>query len=409
MINKKQLNNDKNNIYEFLNYINTENVNIFSNEPHENHIIINNFSFKDWKLLKKNKHSVFFYNIEQINKNTYSQIKKLQKMMDCLVIQFSSKININMIKKFLKLSNKNLYGYINYDSKERKIIVLSGRIYDSFLKKVKLKKVLAIIHTYNEADCIEITIKHLLKQGIDVKIFDNWSTDETWNILTKLANEYPNRIFIDKYPTKQPKENNYDWYGCLKNVEKVSKEMDYDWFIHYDSDEIRIAPYPQMTLQEYISHVDALGYNAISNTVIDFRLVSNTKKENIFNKNTYFEFGRRPGHFVQIKTFKKQNEVDIATGGGHNCNFVGQKVFPLKIILKHYPMRSIKQAKQKIFIDRLPRFEKERKLFGWHTQYDSIVNEKDFIYNSKYLYKYDQDTTKKYFIELLTGVGINKE
>lgn len=43
-------------------------------------------------------------------------------------------------------------------------------------------KVAAIIHTYNELDILEEVIDHLISQGVEIHIFDNWSTDSTWDL-----------------------------------------------------------------------------------------------------------------------------------------------------------------------------------------------------------------------------------
>ena len=131
----------------------------------------------------------------------------------------------------------------------------------------------------------------------------------------------------------------------MKNVERTIKNTNYDWYTHYDADEIRISPIKGMTLQEYISYVDKLGYNAIENTVIDFRIVNSTKGKNIFNDDTYFEFGRRSGHFVQVKTYKRNINMDLASSGGHNCMFEGRKLFPLKILC----MRITEERRKNIF------------------------------------------------------------
>ena len=87
----------------------------------------------------------------------------------------------------------------------------------------------------------------------------------------------------------------------------------------------------------------------------------------------FFEFGRRPGHFSQIKGRRNTGgEVNLTDSGGHDATFVDRRVFPLKFLLKHCPLRSIAQAERKIVKDRLPRFAQERQMRGWRTRYDAF-------------------------------------
>ena len=42
---------------------------------------------------------------------------------------------------------------------------------------------------------------------------------------------------------------------------------------------------------------------------------------------------------VQIRCWKKAPDVDLASSGGHEARFEGRRVFPLRFILRHYPIR----------------------------------------------------------------------
>lgn len=267
-------------------------------------------------------------------------------------------------------------------------------------------RVLAIIHFYNEADCLEATCNYILNQGIDLYLLDNWSDDGSYEIALKIKENYANRVYVERFPC-QGKTEYYEWYEQLKRTEEISVLMDYDWFIHYDADEMRITPWDGCTLKDMLWKADQLGYNLIDNTVIDHRLTD--ENDHIFMKDTYFEYGRRVAHFQQLKTWKKTSTIDLKSSGGHIAKINDPKIFPLKILNRHYPIRSLEQAEKKIFRDRKPRFEKERVQRGWHAHYDDFKVKTDFIYDKDNLLFWDKETIEKEYIALFSGCGIDRE
>lgn len=287
------------------------------------------------------------------------------------------------------------------------ITVISGRELQ-ISKCIRPKKILAILHIYNEEDIITDIVEHLINQGVDIYAFDNWSNDSTFDILTLLKDKYPDRIILDRFPDHG--SDNYEWESQLQKTEDIAFNMkDYDWFLHYDADEVRVSPWKGITLSRAISFIDSLGYNAIDFTVIDFRPTEEDNNQNILIKNRFFEFGKRPGHFSQVKGWKRQEGIKICLSktGGHEAQFANRKIYPIKFLTKHYPLRSTQQAKKKIFIDRLPRFEKENKEKGWHTQYNNFSNESSLIYDKQYLINWNEDFfMADFLIERISGIGI---
>lgn len=424
---ENQIKNDKYNIFYFLTYLSNlqtekdmiafidksygaSEINAILQKSIEYHSMFENFKFDLWLLKNKKriKNSIIFVRIDKLNAITKRHLKALRKYGKEIVVEFGENISIKEVKKYAKGIDENIItGYLNNNTKElRKTFMLLGKDFE--YKKIEEKqKVLAIIHVFNEEDVVEKTIEYLLKQEIDIYLLDNWSTDNTYKIIKKMQSKYPERIKISRYPDNEPTEKFYDWTNQLHKTEQIARELDYDWYIHYDTDEIRITPYDtNVTLVDMITFVDSIGYNAINTTVLDFRMTD--KNDDIFNCDTYFEIGRKPSHFMQVKTWKKCNDIDLASTGGHLAKFENQKIYPIKMINKHYPLRNLKQAEKKIYQDRLPRFEKEKQLKGWHSQYDKIAETKDFIYEKENLNQYGKDTLENLRLELISGVGIDK-
>lgn len=325
------------------------------------------------------------------------------------------------LKEFEKLLNKtgfekSLVGLtLNNDQNREKKTILGVLLPSKSIpaeKKPSDFKVVALITAYNEEDMIEHTIRHLAKQGVLAYVIDNWSTDGTYTIIQSLKNQGL-VIGSERFPAQGPAET-YCWHDLLSRVESLAHEMEADWFIHHDSDEIRLSPWENLTVKEAIHYVDALGFNAIDYTVINFKPTENgfspgADPETFFK---YFEFGKRPGHFLQIKGWKKPpKKVSLAYSGGHEVVFEGRRVFPLKFLMKHYPVRSQQHGEKKILSERKPRWNtKEKNEWGWHNQYDNYEAGCSFLSKPEDLIPYNgSDFTRAFFVERLSGLGISRE
>ena len=352
----------------------------------------------------------YIKNIDEIENNSFLMIvaddflgvKEVEKYSDLDVLVYT----MNFSGEKIGLSSPI---YLYPEREDKKAVFLLGKTFDSekFIVPDQEFNVLAIIHCFNEEDIIERTIKHLISQEIDIYIIDNWSDDNTFEIVKEMQKKYPGKIYVERFPN-EGKTNDFELYNQLERTEKISKLLDYKWYIHYDSDEIRISSWKEKTLKQTIFVADRLGYNLIDTTVIDFR-ITNEDNPDIFMQDGYFSFGHRKAHFEQIKTWKKTNAIDLKSTGGHKVRVPNPKVFPIKILNKHYPFRNKEQAEKKIFKDRVPRFAKESMQRGWHGQYKGVSKIEDFFYDPKNLILWDKETYNKYYLSLFFGIGIFKE
>jgi SAM-dependent methyltransferase len=267
-----------------------------------------------------------------------------------------------------------LYGHtINTDIHEVKstILTVSGAHALKPVSATQNFRVAAIIHTFNESDILPEVVEHLVSQGIEVHVFDNWSTDGSWDLVNMLVTSGKIR-HAERFPDKS--SDDYQWKLQLEKTAEYAAKLGVDWVMHHDADEIRCSPWSGISLRDAFACVDNLGYSAVDFTVIDFRFlrcqpqISNSYQNNL----NHFEFGRRPGHFQQVKAWRNNTKVDLATSGGHQAIFQERSIFPLKFLMKHYPLRNALQANNKVFKDRLPRMVAEQKAFGWHKQYDAF-------------------------------------
>src|SRR5262249_4833235 len=133
-------------------------------------------------------------------------------------------------------------------------------------------RVIAIISAFNEGDIISAIIGHLIKEGIEVYLIDNNSTDDTVQQATPWVGK--GLLQIETFPetcgTDTDGINSFEWAAILRRKEELTSKLRADWFIHHDADEIRESPWPNTTLKEGFRWVDKLGYNCIDFRVFNF-------------------------------------------------------------------------------------------------------------------------------------------
>ena len=270
-------------------------------------------------------------------------------------------------------------------------------------------RVAAIIHAYNEVDILPEVVEHLFNEGIEVHVFDNWSNDGSWEIIRSLKDS-GKVTHAERFPEVQVTE--YQWQRQLEKTEAYAATLEVDWVMHHDADEIRMSPWRGVTLKDALARIHGLGYNAVDHTVLDFRFLSNrpSGKAPYQNNLTHFEFGRRPGHFQQIKAWKNVERIQLSNTGGHEAHFPGRRIYPIKFLMKHYPLRTIDQAKQKVFRDRLPRVINEHKTLGWHSQYDQFSHEEIRGWLPKDVLPYHPTHFEtEYLVERISGIGLEEK
>jgi SAM-dependent methyltransferase len=245
------------------------------------------------------------------------------------------------------------------------------------------KRPLAILAAYNEADIVDEVISDWLSQGCDVHLIDNWSKDGTWDAARRWAAAHPARVSIERFPDVQ--SSTYEWIPILNRKADIAARHPGRWIIHTDADELRRSPFPGVILSDALDLAAHTGSNRVDFRVINFQPAGACEPipGNIQNALRRFDFGTRPGHLKQSKAWLQgRSPVDLASTGGHEVRFAGAVDFRYKFLLKHYPIRSQRHARQKIEHERHARrsaFETE--VLGWHNQYERLIAS-DFAFES---------------------------
>jgi len=254
-------------------------------------------------------------------------------------------------------------------------------------------KIIAIISSYNESDVIYEVIGDLVSQGILVYLIDNHSTDNTVEQASKWLGK--GLIKIELFPDTgtsnyECTKDKYIWTNILRRKEELATTLGADWYIHHDADEFRESPFPGISLRSGIVLADLLGFNAIDFALLNFRPTDNNfvpggdVRESLLR----FEWGEK-FNSLQIKAWKNTGRsVDLITHAGHSVLFDGRLIFPLKFILRHYPIRSQQHGLNKVLKQRKTRFLQEERDKGWHLHYDVVQDDTNFLYDVAQLQQY---------------------
>jgi glycosyltransferase involved in cell wall biosynthesis len=251
---------------------------------------------------------------------------------------------------------------------------------------------IAFIPVFNEADILPWTLMHLAQQGVDVYILDNWSTDESLEIVRQNRN----LVGFESFPRFRTAGGCelYQWRATLERIEQLSKEAGcgYRWCMLHDADEIRRSPVPDETLNDMFTRVAEEGYNQVGFKCITFRAIDDTwdvaqehaSPEEAFRMYDPTVLDARLPH---IKAWRA-GQVELSSSGGHHAHVWHAQVYPTPAILKHYPIRSTSHGRRKVLRERLPRYMADERAQKWHVQYDRIAAGQNWLADPATLLEY---------------------
>ena len=239
-------------------------------------------------------------------------------------------------------------------------------------------RVIALISAYNEADIIEPVLEHLAANGVWSYLIDDGSTDDTVERARRWLG--CGLLGIERFESADGAGGRTSWRALLARKHALACELGADWYIHHDADEIREAPWPGMSLRDAIRWVDRIGANAIDFRVLNFAPVDDAFRAGM-DPREHFTRWEDPGEYdlLQRKCWKAGLPGLELAEGGHDVRFEGRRIFPLRFLLRHYPIRGQAHGRRKVLEERKGRFVDAELAYGWHRQYDHVA-EPDHVF-----------------------------
>ncbi len=221
-------------------------------------------------------------------------------------------------------------------------------------------RAIALLATYNEERFIISCVEHLLRHGIEVYVIDNESKDETVPLARRFLGQ--GVIGIETFP----RAGAYRWKMILERKEQLAVDLDADWFMHTDPDEIRLAPTSRQTLAEAFAEADRQGFNAVNFTEFTFVPTRQSPDHDHpdFMRTMRWYYPFVPSFPDQLKAWKKQTgRVELAWSGGHRVRFPGLNMYPTSFPMRHYLFLSVPHAVRK-YVNHT--YDPGELALGWH-------------------------------------------
>ncbi|NDC63140.1 MAG: glycosyltransferase [Planctomycetia bacterium] len=217
----------------------------------------------------------------------------------------------------------------------------------------------AIIAARNESATIGRCCEHLSSQGIAFVLIDDGSTDDTRAIAESFRGRGLLRIVDHPHP------GHYDWTGLLRMKERIAVEVDSDWFMHLDADEIPEPPERGGDLLGRIAAAAAAGYTAVNFDEFVFLPSSETERHEgtdyVAGMPRYYFFEPSPQRLV--RAWRATPDIDLVSAAGHSADLPGRRVCPESFVLRHYIGLSMEYLRRKYVGRAYARAELAR---GWH-------------------------------------------
>jgi len=247
-------------------------------------------------------------------------------------------------------------------------------------------KIVGTVSVFNEEDIVEEWIKHHLSQNLELVIIDSGSTDSSFEICKKFADNGKIKLFRIK------EKSWWDLALDLRRQHDLALTDSPDWIIHMDADEFFESGVDGLTLKKAIEKVDEEGYNLIQFNRFEFFMTHENENlsGSIIEQNNFYSFET---DFI-YRAWKFYPGIFVEPSGGHYPVFPSElkyRIYPKKMICRHYRFRNKKQAEKKLRL-RTERTENSPDIkIGWHSHLKKIQRNDSLIVDCKKLTKYNED------------------
>jgi glycosyltransferase involved in cell wall biosynthesis len=215
-------------------------------------------------------------------------------------------------------------------------------------------KITAILCVRDELPYLRDVLPYLAGEDIEVALIDNGSTDGTLEAVR--SGDFPNVVRTESFPYS----GSFDLSRQLEIKWALAKSLASDWVIHQDADEILHGPTSWGGLRHHIEQADSRGFNVLNFSELVMLPADPSRDDMLHNNSNYYFFEPKPMRLM--RAWKRTANLAAGTSGGHTLEG-DVNVYPERMILKHFIVRSQEHAYQK-YLDRNFSTADLRK--GWH-------------------------------------------
>jgi glycosyltransferase involved in cell wall biosynthesis len=247
----------------------------------------------------------------------------------------------------------------------------------------------AVIGARNERTYLQVVLPLLAGQGIEVVVVDNDSSDGSQDLYESHRGD----------PIIGVKHLPYKGYLSMTDLllakRAVYQEVEHDWVIHLDADEVLEHAQPGRSLADAILEADDAGYDALN------------FEEFVFLPEPHADFSER-GDFTQMLRYylfeprknhrnlawRRRPGLDSLLTAGHTLPEDRVRMSPNNGVLRHYVVLSEDHARRK-YLER--KFDPREVARGWHGNRLTISEESlAFPRASTWLFELSEPASKAF-------------
>lgn len=203
----------------------------------------------------------------------------------------------------------------------------------------KQLKVTAIVAIRNGAFYFSRLCQHARTNGFSLAVIDNQSEDNLQQLIKQNLDVIETSVMLSY-------DGKFDLVKQLEAKASVAKNLDADWIIHLDVDELLFSNTKDETLQVTLSRIHDAGFNAVNFDEFVFLPIQRLKPYNAKNYHTmnwYYFFEPKPNRL--IRAFHNTLTTQV-TSGGHNVEG-DLKLYSESMIMRHYMFENRRHAQTK--------------------------------------------------------------
>lgn len=193
-------------------------------------------------------------------------------------------------------------------------------------------RIVAVVVMRNEERLAARCLEHLISQGLSVHVVDNESVDRS----AEIARGYLGRGVLAVETLRYP--GYADFHAIFTRIEQLNGELDADWIVRCDADEIMEAPAPFTSLAEGIAAADGAGYTVVDFDEFVFPPTAEHPEpagDDYVAERRHYYFFRKGKHRLQRAWKRRLEGVSLLWSGGHRLERHAD-VFPTAFVMRHY-------------------------------------------------------------------------